>query len=106
MSELSWSSAEKKIARAAFDAALDKELAALLHDFKRRAAEASDVQQLWAIEDFLRDQRREIGYKYDYRYSQLIRVFGLLLREGWLQEQQLEGLREDKLEMIRRWAFL
>jgi predicted transcriptional regulator len=82
---MNWSHAEKKIARTAFDAALDKELAALLADFKQRAIVATSAQQLWEIEDFLRESRREIDRKYDFRYSQLIMVFGQLLRDGWLR---------------------
>jgi predicted transcriptional regulator len=106
MQSMNWSHAEKKIARTAFDAALDKELAALLADFKRRALAATSAPQLWEIEDFLREQRRDIDRKYDFRYSQLIMVLGRLLREGWLHEQQLAGLGEDKLALIRRAASL
>jgi hypothetical protein len=43
--------------------------------------------------------------KYDYRYSQLISVFGRLIREGRLTEAHLEGLSQDKLEFIRRIAW-
>jgi hypothetical protein len=103
---MNWSHAEKKIARTAFDAALDKELAALLADFKHRALAVTDTAQLWEIEDLLRERRHEIDLKYDFRYSQLVVVFGQLLREGWLQEQQLGGLGEDKLVLIRRVASL
>ncbi len=103
---LNWSNAEKKIARAAFDAALDAELAALLAEFKQRALAVTDVAQLWEIEDLLRERRREIDRKYDFRYSQLVVVFGQLLRDGGLQEQQLGGLGQDKLTLIRQVASL
>lgn len=104
MHDLNWSPAEKKIARTAFDAALAKELTGTLADFKRSAQAVADAQQLWEIEDMLRRRRQETDDKYDYRYSQLIWVFGRLLREGWLQEEQLAGSRDDSLEMIRRFT--
>ncbi|WP_439537740.1 hypothetical protein [Methyloversatilis sp.] len=49
-----------------------------------------------------------MGRKYEFRYSELISLFVLLLRaEGWLDEADLAGLRDDKLTMIRegcaRW---
>ena len=42
--------------------------------------------------------------KYDYRYSRLTHVFGKLLHEGRVREEELRGLREDKLEAIRSCA--
>lgn len=40
----------------------------------------------------------------DYRYSQLTDVFGRLLHDGRLTEEELRGLREDKLKSIRSLA--
>lgn len=48
-----------------------------------------------------RKKRREIDGKYDYRYSQLVLVFGRLLNEGWLEIDDLEGLDEDKITKIK-----
>jgi hypothetical protein len=59
---------------------------------------------MWALEGYLREKRTGIDRKYDYRYSQLIVVFGHLLREGRIQEAQLAGLSEEKLVEIRRIA--
>ena len=55
-----------------------------------------------AIEEHLRRKRLEIDRKYDYRYSQLLFVFGRLIREGHLQVEQLNGLSPEKLDYIRR----
>jgi hypothetical protein len=100
--DLKWSDSEKKIARRAFDAAVQRELAAVMSRFKELAASASTPQDMWAVEDYLTKQRRQIDAKYDYRYSQLIFVFGRLLREQWVKEEELEGLSEEKLVYIRR----
>ena len=53
------------------------------------------------IEDYLRQQRREIDESFDFRYSQLPLVFALLIREGHLDENVLAGLSEEKREIIR-----
>lgn len=104
MDELHWSNAERKIARQVFDAALSSELARILGDFKAKAAAAAEAEDLWAIESWLTRTRRDIDAKYDYRHSELIALFGGLLREGRIDESQLNGLSDEKLSSIRRVA--
>jgi hypothetical protein len=68
---------------------------------------ANDIQQssdLWDLEHYLTQRRKEIDRKYDYRYSRLTDVFGRLLYEGRLKQQELRGLEEDKLKSIRSFA--
>jgi hypothetical protein len=68
---------------------------------------ASQIQQssdLWDLEHYLTERRKEINRKYDYRYSQLTHVFGRLLYETRLREEELRGLGEDKLKPIRSFA--
>jgi hypothetical protein len=57
---------------------------------------------MWAIEDYLRQQRRTIDELFDYRYSQLLFVFARLIGQGYLDEGRLAGLSDEKLEIIRR----
>ena len=106
MRELKWTEVEKKLSRRAFDVALQAETAEVLKDFKARAAAAQTPGDMWPVEHFLNQRRRELDAKYDYRYSQLMSVFGRLIREGRLTEAQLQGLSQDKLEFIRRIATL
>lgn len=108
---MTWSKAEKKVARQAFEKAYERECAALLAKVRTMVAEAQEPRDLWRIHDLLDDARRETDHKYDYRYSVLILVFGRLLHEGWLRLEDLEGLREDKLtkieglvQLMRKWA--
>jgi hypothetical protein len=56
------------------------------------------------LEHYLTQRRKEIDRKYDYRYSRLTQVFGRLLRENRLREEDLRGLGEDKLKSIRSLA--
>jgi photoprotection regulator FRP-like protein len=56
------------------------------------------------MEHYLTQRRKEIDRKYDYRNSQLTHVFGRLLHESRLSEDELRGLREDKLKLIRSFT--
>jgi glycyl-tRNA synthetase beta subunit len=95
-----WSNSEKKIARRAFDEALETALARALADFKQKAAAAATAADMWEIEEELRRQRHHIDDLFDYRYSQLLFVFARLIREGLLDQSRLAGLSEDKLQAI------
>ena len=100
--DIGWSNSEKKIARRGFDAAHDTALTAIMAEFKRRAASAATYDEMWGMEDYLRQQRRRIEDMFDYRYSQLLFVFGMLISVGYLDEAQLTGLSDDKLHEVRR----
>lgn len=95
---------EKGIARKAFDAALKRELHEVVQEAKQMARQTQQPSDLWDLEDYLTERRKQIDRKYDDRYSQLTLVFGKLLRERWLGEEDLRGLREDKLKSIRSYA--
>lgn len=97
----SWSKGEKAIARRAFNQAYARECAALAGEVRRRAITIAEPSDMWALHDLLTRERRATDEKYDYRYSVLIFVFARLIREGWLSEEELEGLGDDKLARIR-----
>jgi hypothetical protein len=99
-----WSKSEKAIARKAFDAALGRELVEVIRKTKQMANEIQQSSNLWDLERYLTERRKEIDRKYDYRYSQLTQVFGRLLHEGRLKEEELRGLREDKMKLIHSFA--
>jgi Photoprotection regulator fluorescence recovery protein len=103
MRDLKWSASEKRIARRAYEAASESMLAGVVADFKAKAAAVATPSEMWAIEDHLRQQRLQIDELLDYRYSQLPLVFARLIREGHLDEARLNGLSDEKLEIIRRF---
>ncbi|MGD1910443.1 MAG: hypothetical protein ACFB2X_06215 [Rivularia sp. (in: cyanobacteria)] len=94
--EIEWSQTEKQIARQAFDKAYDREIRALIKEVQQQASQITELENLWLLHDFLSARRHEIDGKYDYRYSSLIFVFALLIKEGWLHKDELEGLNPDK----------
>jgi hypothetical protein len=59
---------------------------------------------LWELERYLTQRRKDIDSKYDFRSSRLTRVFGRLLCERRVSEDELRGLREDQVEAIRSCA--
>ena len=78
MRDFSWTAAEKKIARAAFDLAVGRELASVRQQVESMLATSPDVDAVWRVHDYLSEKRREIDTKYDYRYSVLPSVFARL----------------------------
>lgn len=103
MHDLKWTVSEKKIARRAYEAARESTLAAIMAEFKAKAAAAATPSEMWAIEDYLRRRRQQADEILDYRYSQLPLVLARLICEGHLDEVLLTGLSEEKLEIIRHF---
>lgn len=106
MRDLKWSASEKAVARKAFDAALLREFRAVIAETKRLAGKIEQPEDLWELERYLAAKRKEIDETFDYRYSVLPLVLGVLIRRGRLGEQELHGLSEDKLARIRSAAAL
>ena len=76
----------------------------MIQKAKQLANEIQQSSDLWDLERYLTQCRKDIDRKYDYRYSRLTHVFGRLLYENRLSEEELRGLGEDKLKSIRSLA--
>ena len=99
-----WTPVEKKAARRAFDEALSRNLSAIIAEAKRRMANVTDPSDLWELEAYLTESRKTVDRVYQYRYSDLLRVFSILMRDGWLKEADLVGLQSDKIADIKAFA--
>ncbi len=99
-----WSGSEKAVARKVFQTALKRKLEEVMQQTKRMASQIKEPTEVWDIEHYLTKRRKEIDRKYDNRYSQLTTVLGRLLGEGRISEKDLDGLREDKIRVIRSLA--
>ena len=82
-----WSRSEKVITRTAFDAALGRGLHEVIQEAMRMASQIQQSSDLWDLEHYLTQRRKEIDRKYDYRYSQLTHLFGRLLCEKRLRRK-------------------
>jgi hypothetical protein len=101
MHDFKWSKTEKKISRAAFEKAYQRECSDISEKIRTKAKKISEPDNIWQLHDFLTEKRDEIDEKYDYRYSKLILVFSRLINEGWLDFSDLEGLAEDKIDRMK-----
>jgi hypothetical protein len=99
-----WSRSEKALARKAFDAALKRELHELMQEAKQMANRINEPADLWNLEHYLTQRRKNIDRKYDTRGSRLKDVLGRLLYENRLNEEDLRGLREEQMKSIRSFA--
>lgn len=106
MIETEWSKQEKEIARWAFSAAYECECISIAHRALKMMAEINEPSDIWEIHDYLTEKRKETDQKYDFRYSVLLFVFARLICEGWVREEDLDGLSGKKLQEIRRIAEL
>lgn len=104
MYDMQWSPKEKKIARAAFDKAYQREMSEIKGALLDQIAKLKEDKEVWSIHDYLSKRRAWVDRKYDYRYSQLILVFSQLMKEGYLNEDDLIGLDENKLEIIKNFS--
>jgi len=99
-----WTPAEKKAARRAFDEGLGWHLSSIMAEAKRRMASVVDPSDLWELETYLTESRKTIDRTYQYRYSDLLRVFAILMRDGWLKDVDLVGLQPDKIAKVKNGA--
>ena len=101
---IKWTAAEKKVAHRAFDQALTRHLSTIMAEAKRRMSKVSEPSQLWELEEYLTESRKTLDRIYQFRYSDLLRVFSVLLRDNWLKEADLAGLQPEKIADIKRGA--
>jgi hypothetical protein len=104
MSAEYWSKQEKEIARKAFDAAYERECKAISQNVRKMTAGINDQPGLWRLLEYLTKKREGMDEKYDYRYSVLPFVFSRLIHEGWITQEDLAGLSDEKMMEIRRIA--
>jgi 2-phospho-L-lactate guanylyltransferase (CobY/MobA/RfbA family) len=99
-----WTAAEKKVARRAFENALERHLSAITAEAKRMMANVADPSDLWQVEAYLTESRKTVDRIYQFRYSDLLRVFSILMRDEWLKEADLVGLQPEKIADITSGA--
>jgi hypothetical protein len=102
--QLNWSKSQRLIARRAFDAALKRELHEIIQQTKQKASQIREPADVWELERYLTQRRKDIDQKYQFRNSRLKDVLGRLLYENRLREEDLQGLSKDKVEKIRSFA--
>jgi len=100
MNDVKWSKTEKQIAKRAFEKAYERECDNLTKKIRSKAEKMKEPKDIWHLYDFLKRKTKEIEFKYEYRYSVLILVFARLMKDGWLDFDDLEGLAQEKIDRI------
>jgi hypothetical protein len=100
MRDLKWSKTEKQIAKKAFEKAYEQECSDLAEKIRSRAEKIKEPADIWHLKDFVNKRVRENGNRYDYRYSVLILVFAGLIKDRWLNLEDLRGLGQEKIDLI------
>ncbi|MCB2182148.1 MAG: hypothetical protein KQH63_09000 [Desulfobulbaceae bacterium] len=98
--EFPWSKTEKKIARKAFDLAYDRKCQEIIEQIKRR--KLSTGEDIWKLGSYIHKQQKEIDRLFDYRYSQLVLVFAILIKKKLLSLEDLAGLNDEKIDIINK----
>lgn len=95
-----WSTTEQIVAKEAFEKAYARETSALIEEVRHQSSSISAIEDLWSLHDFLSARRHELDGKYDFNYSMLLFTFADLIKDGWLQLDDLKSLSKDKLAKI------
>jgi hypothetical protein len=104
--DMRWTDAEKELARRIYNKAYVAECVTIAAEAKRMIANAKAPTDIWRVHDYLSNPRKDVDRAYDYRYSVLPRVFGCLMRDGWLTEADFAGLDREKIDQIKSVAKL
>ena len=99
-----WTPTEKKLARIAFDDAFERQCTAITQEVRRMLETTTAPSEIFRVQEYLTEQRRIVDRMYDYRYSRLLGVFGRLLSDGWLKQDDLHGLQPEKIAKIEHEA--
>ncbi|MDJ0677416.1 MAG: hypothetical protein QNJ36_18890 [Calothrix sp. MO_167.B42] len=99
-----WSETEKQIARAALNTAYTRETTALVAEISQKASQITEINDIWTLNDYLNTKRYDIDGKYDYRDSTPIFILAKLIKEGWLNSDELAGLSPDKRAKVTALA--
>lgn len=98
--ETQWSVQEREIVKTALQVARKRETDILVKYVREQAGTIANVEDIWQLHDFLSARRHYIDGKYDERESGILFVLSELVKEGWLEMGELDGLDPVKLAKV------
>ena len=78
--DVQWIGAVEKAAEKRLKA-LARNLAAIMVGAKRKMADAREASDLWELEAYLAESRKTLDRVYQFRYSNLLTAFSILMRD-------------------------
>jgi hypothetical protein len=103
-SSVQWSETEEQIAQQALQNAYQRETSTLITFIRDRSSSLTELDDLWHLHDLLSTKRHEIDGKYVYNASTLVFDFARLVKEGWLNLEELKGLKPAIISKISALA--
>jgi hypothetical protein len=64
-----------------------------MQEAKQMANKIKEPADVWDLERYLTQRRKDIDRRYQFRSSRLTQVFGMLLSERRISEEELRGLQ-------------
>lgn len=95
-----WTEQEQAVGKAALDRAQTRTIERLIADVHRQVIELTSADQIWQLHDFLSIQRHGIEGRFEFRQESILFVFASLVKEGFLNLDELQGLDAEKLAKI------
>ncbi|CCQ52581.1 MULTISPECIES: hypothetical protein [Crocosphaera] len=83
---------DQKIAQEALKKAYARETKTLVAEINQKASQITDINDIWALSDYLNSQRYNIEGKYDFGESTSVFVLAQLVKEKWLTLDELSDL--------------
>ena len=100
VSKIQLSETETNIVQQAFQTAYQRETSALINYVRDRSTNIKELDDLWELHDLLSSKRYEIDGKYEFNDSTFVFDFASLIKEGWLNREDLKGLDASILSKI------
>lgn len=91
-----WSEKEQQIAQEALKKAYTREVEALVAEISQKAIQITTIDDIWSLHDYLSAKRYDIDGKYDDRDSTPVFALAKLIKQGWLNPDELVGLAPEK----------
>ena len=83
---------DQQIAQEALKKAYARETKSLVAEITQKASCITDINDIWALSDYLNSQRYNIEGKYDFQEPTSVFVLAQLVKERWLTIDELNGL--------------
>ncbi|HBH72700.1 MAG TPA: hypothetical protein DDY43_04510 [Synechococcales bacterium UBA10510] len=95
-----WTEQEQAVGLTALNRAQARTIERLIADLHRQVIELTSADQIWQLHDFLSIQRHGIEGRFEFRQESILFVFASLVKEGFLNLDELQGLDSEKLAKI------
>jgi len=95
-----WTEQEQAVGITALNLAQTRTIDRLIADLHRQVIELTSADQIWQLHDFLSIQRHGIEGRFEFRQESILFVFASLVKEGFLNLDELQGLDAEKLSKI------